>query len=97
MYGSEVNGEHVNQQEEMMEMLRSLVLRQGQLKERMSNDRARGEGQSSPPSNEQQDGVRTGENSPASGDVRVGKGSRDEEVVDSVNVGQREFSSINKV
>ena len=95
MSGSEVNGKHVNQQEEMMEMLRSLVLRQGQREERMSNDRARGEGQSSP-SNEQQDGVRTDGNLPASG-VDVGNASRDEEVVDSVNVGPREFGSIKKV
>ena len=73
--------------------MRSLVLRQGQLEERMANDRGRGEDQSSP-SNEQQDGVRTGGNLPAPGVVRVGGASRDEEFVESVNVGPRELSSI---
>ena len=38
MSGSEVGGDHVNQQEENMEMLISLVLRQGQLEEQMSSD-----------------------------------------------------------
>ena len=59
----------------------------------MASDRARADGQSSP-SNEQQDGVRTGGNLPASGVVHVGEASRDEEFVDSVNVGTREFCSI---
>ena len=36
MPGSEADGEHVDQQQEMMETLRSLVLRQGQLEERMA-------------------------------------------------------------
>ena len=51
MSGSEVDGEYVNQQEEIMEMLRSLVLRRGHPEEGMASDRARGEGQSSPSSN----------------------------------------------
>ena len=59
----------------------------------MANDRGRGEDQSSP-SNEQEDGVRTGGNLSAPGVVRVGEATRDEEFVDSVNVGPREFSSI---
>ena len=88
MSGSQVDGEHVNQQEEMMEILRSLVRREGQLEERMASDRARGEGQSSP-SNEHQDGIRTGENLPAPGVVRVGEANRDEEFVDSAHVGPR--------
>ena len=76
-----------------MEMLRSLVLRQGQLEERMAIDRVRGEGQSSP-SREQQDGVRTGGNLPASGVLRVGEVRYDEsEESSGVNVGPREFSS----
>ena len=70
----------------MMHTLRSLVLRQGQLEERMVNDRARAEGQSSP-INEEQDGVRTGANLPAHCVVRVGEASRGEEFVDSRNVG----------
>ena len=48
----------------------------------------------SSPSNEQQDGVRTGGNLPDPGVVRVGEASRDEEFVDRVNVGPRAFSSI---
>ena len=61
MPGIEADGEHVDQQREMMEMLRSLVFGQGQLEERMVSDRGRGEGQSSP-SSEHQDGVQTGGN-----------------------------------
>ena len=59
----------------------------------MARDRARGEGRSSP-SNELQDGVRTDGNLPAPGVVRVGKASKDEEFVDSVNVDPWELSSI---
>lgn len=70
----EVDGGDVDQQENMMSVLRSLVLRQGQLEEPMASDRARGEGQSSPCS-ENKDGVRTGGNLPASGVVRVGEAS----------------------
>ena len=57
----------------------------------MANDRARGEGQSSP-SNEQQDGVRTVGNLSAPGVTHVGKPSRDEEFVDSsVNVAHEDL------
>ena len=75
-----------------MEMLRSLVFRQGQLEKRMARDRTRVEGQSSP-GRKHQDGVRTGGILPAPGAVRIGKPSRDDEFVESVNVGPREFSS----
>ena len=87
--GGEADGEHVDEQQEMMEMLQSLVLRQDQLEERMPSDRARREGQSSP--RREQDGVRTGGNSPAPGVVRVSE-VRDDEFVESsgVNVGPHE-------
>ena len=84
MPGSEADGEHLDQQE-MIKMLRSLVLRQGQLEERMASDRARGEGQYSP--SREQDGVRTGGNSPVPGVVESS----------GVNVGPREFSSIKQL
>ena len=42
MPGSEVDEEHVNHQEGMINMLKSLVLRQGQLEGRMTSDGARG-------------------------------------------------------
>ena len=78
-------------------MLRSPVLRQGQLEGRMGSDGARGEGQPSP-SNEQQDGVRTGGNLQAPGVVRVGEASRGKEFVDSsVNFNRREISSMKQV
>ena len=57
----------------------------------MASDRARGEGQSSP-SNEPKNEVRTGGNFPDPGVARVGEASRDEEFVESVNIGPREFS-----
>ena len=69
--------------EERTKMLMSLVLRQGQPEERMANDLAQREGQSSASSG-QQDGVRTRVNLPSPAVVRVGEASRGEEFVESV-------------
>ena len=70
MHGREVDGENVDQQGEMMEMLSSLLFRQRQPGEQIASDRARGGGQSSP-SRENIVGVRTAGNFPAFGVVRV--------------------------
>ena len=90
--GSEIDGEHVNQQEEVIADIIG-----AQAKPTAGADGLRPcprRGQSSP-SNEQQDGVRTGGNLLAPGVVRAGEASRGEEFVDtSVNAGPRKFSSI---
>lgn len=58
----------------------------------MASNCARGEGESSP-ANEYKGGGRSAGNVLAPGGVRVGESSRDEDFVESVNVGRLELNS----
>ena len=94
MLGSEHDQDVAGSQEEVMVLLRSLVLRQDRLKKRMASDRGRGEAKSSP-GRERQVGAVTCGNLPAPGGVHVDEIRYDELVESSgVNVGPREFKGI---